>query len=87
MDNTIDIRKEILKEITDIPEEFIPFIFEQIKALKKSLRTKSAKKNSPCRRLLKLAGSLDNPQNLSAKEYKKQVVNEYLSNRLISQCT
>jgi hypothetical protein len=81
MDHVINYREAVLKEIIDIPEEFIPIIFEQIRAIKKTLKKKTGKTVSPTRRLLNLSGALKNPDGLSAKQYKRQVVDEYFANR------
>jgi hypothetical protein len=69
-------------EIADIPDEFIPFILKQVKDFKKSFIKKSNRKKSPTNQLLKLAGILENPKGLSVKQYKENVVDEYLSQRL-----
>jgi hypothetical protein len=82
MNNVIDDRQRVLMEIADIPDEFIPFILKQVKAYKESLIKKNNRKKSPTSRLLKLAGILENPKGLSAKQYKETVVDEYLSQRL-----
>jgi len=81
MNNVIDDRQRVLREIAEIPDEFIPFILKQVKAYKKSLLKKSNCKKSPTNRLLKLAGKLENPKGLSVKHYKETVVEEYLSQR------
>jgi len=81
MNNVIDDRQRVLMEIADIPDEFIPFILKQVKAYKKSFIKKSTRKKSPANRLLKLAGILENPKGLSAKQYTEAVVEEYLSQR------
>ena len=73
-------KEEVVKEITEIPEEFIPLILEQVKAFKNNLKKRSNNKKSPTKRLLNLAGSLENPENLSAKKYKQKAINEYLKN-------
>jgi hypothetical protein len=39
------------------------------------------KTQNSANRLLKLAGTLENPKGLSVKQYKKAVVEEYLSRR------
>jgi hypothetical protein len=75
-------RQEILKELADIPDEFIPFILAQIKSYKETFRKKGKSKESPTKRLLKLSGTLENPLGLSAKQYKRKVVEDYISQHL-----
>jgi hypothetical protein len=76
----INYREELLKEITDIPEEIIPSIFEQIKIIKRNFIKKTIKSASPTRRLLNLSGALENPDRLNARQYKRKVVEDYISN-------
>lgn len=79
MAHVISSRQKVLKEIADIPDEFMPFVLEQIKVYKETLKKKGNSKESPVKRLLKLAGTLENPDGLNAKQYKQKVVDEYLS--------
>ena len=80
MGNVMSYKEEVVKEITEIPEEFIPLILEQVKAFKNNLKRGINNKKSPTKRLLNLAGSLENPESLSAKEYKQKTINERLKN-------
>jgi hypothetical protein len=82
MNEVADDRKRVLMEIADIPDEFIPFILKQVKAYKDSLTKRGNRKKSPAKRLLKLAGVLENSKGLSVAQYKETVVDEYLSQRL-----
>ena len=79
MSRVMDDRQRVLREIAGIPDEFIPFFLKLVNAYKKSVIKKSNRKKSPTNRLLKLAGTLENPGGLSAKQYKEAVVDEYLS--------
>ena len=79
MANVMSYREKVVKEIVDIPEEFIPLILAQVKAFKNNLKRRSNNIQSTTMRLLNLAGSLENPENLSTKEYKRKAVDEYLS--------
>ena len=78
MAKAINYREELFKELLDIPEEFMPSMLEYVKVFKNALKRKVNRKISPTRRLLKLSGNLENPEGLSAKEYKKHVVDDYL---------
>ncbi len=78
MNSVANYREMVLKELTEIPEKFIPFVFEQIKAYNESLKSKKINRPSPAKRLLSLAGTLENPERLNAKQYKKKIVDEYL---------
>ncbi len=80
-DNVLNARQRVINEIADIPDEFIPFIFTQVKTLKESIIKKNNIKKSPTGRLLKLSGTLENPKGLSVKRYKETVADEYLSRR------
>jgi hypothetical protein len=82
MNSVADYRQTILSEIADIPDEFIPFFLEQVRAYKHSLGKIGKRKKSPAQRLLKLAGALENPNGLSINQYKEAVIEEYLANRL-----
>jgi len=75
--SAVNYRAMVLKELTKVPEEFIPFIFEQIRAYNEGLKRKKIKKKSPTKRLMDLAGALENPDHLNAKQYKKKIVDEY----------
>ncbi|HLP47637.1 MAG TPA: hypothetical protein VK469_16955 [Candidatus Kapabacteria bacterium] len=77
--SAVNYRAMVLKELTKVPEEYIPFIFEQIRAYNESLKRKKIKKKSPTKRLMDLAGALENPDHLNAKQYKKKIVDEYLA--------
>lgn len=78
--HAVTYRDAIIKEINDIPDEFIPVVLEEVKSFKNSLKFKrNTGRKSPTKRLLDLAGSLENPEKLSAKEYKRQAIEEYLS--------
>ncbi len=79
MNSAINYREMVLKELTEIPEEFIPFLFQQIKAYNEGLKSKKNNGHSPATRLLNLAGTLENPERLNAKQYKKKIVEEYLA--------
>ncbi len=79
MANAINYREELLKELTDIPEEFIPSLLDQVKVFKVALKGRMNNKKSPTRRLMKLAGSLENPDGLTAREYKQKAVDDFLS--------
>jgi len=80
--NVLDYRQRVLREIADIPDEFIPFFLEQVKIYKQSLGKIRKHKNSPTGRLLKLAGVLENKEGLSVNQYKEAAVDEYLAQRL-----
>ncbi len=84
MNNVISDRQRVLREIADIPDEFIPFILKQVKAYKDSLVMvkRGNRKISPAGRILKLAGVLENPKGLNVDRYKEAVVDEYLAQRL-----
>ncbi len=79
MANAINYREELLKELTDIPEEFMPSLLDQVKVFKGALKRRMTNKKSPTRRLMKLAGSLENPDGLTAREYKEKAVDDFLS--------
>jgi len=79
MNTAMNYREMVLKELTEIPEEFIPFVFEQIRAYNESLKSKKINGHSPANRLLSLAGALENPGRLNARQYKKKIVDEYLA--------
>ncbi len=72
--SAVNYRAMVLKELTKVPEEFIPFIFEQIKAYNDGLKRKKINRQSPTKRLLDLAGALENPERLNAKQYKKKTL-------------
>lgn len=72
-------REMVLKELSKVPEEFVPFVFEQIKAYNRGLKRKKTNSQSPVTRLMNLAGALENPGRLTARQYKKKVVDEYLT--------
>ena len=72
--SALNYRAMVLKELTKVPEEFIPFIFEQIKAYNDGLKRKKTKRESPTRRLMDLAGALENPEHLNAKQYKSRSI-------------
>lgn len=82
MNEVINDRQQVVLELADIPDKFIPFILRQVKAYKDSLNKKNKRTKSPAKRLLKLAGILDNSRGLSVKQYKASVVDEYVSHRL-----
>jgi hypothetical protein len=68
------IKKRVVDELADLPEEFFPLLFEQIRAYKQIIKIRKKSKMSPVKRLLKLAGSLENPEGLSAREFKKRTI-------------
>ncbi|MCK4762598.1 MAG: hypothetical protein KAW12_10415 [Candidatus Aminicenantes bacterium] len=80
MDAIQNYKTRILDEINNIPEEYFPSIFQILQSIK-NISGKKKQGNSPTRRLLKLAGTLENPAGLSAKEYKKQVILEKLDRK------
>jgi hypothetical protein len=82
INKVIDNRQLVLREIADLPDEFIPFILKIVRAYKESIIKKSSRKKSPTKRLLSLAGVLENPGGLSVKQYKEIAVDEYFSQRL-----
>ncbi len=82
MDHVSDYKEKVIRELNEIPDEFIPFILEQVKAYKGNLKARKNNKQSPTKRLINLAGALENPEGLNAKQYKKKIVEEYLSHRL-----
>lgn len=77
---TIDYKTMILKEISNIPEEYFPSIFQILQSIQ-NISRKKIKKESPTDRLLKLAGALENPGKLSAKEFKQKTVSEHLERK------
>jgi len=87
MADAMNYRELVLQELSDIPEEFIPLVFEQIRVFKRTVAQRmnqnispaSPSPSSPVQRMLNLAGTLENPQGLTAKQYKKAVVDEYFS--------
>ncbi len=75
-----EYKKMIVDEIYNIPEEYLPSVFQILQSIKK-ISGKKKKIDSPTEGLLKLAGTLENPDNLNAKDYKKKLVLEHLEKR------
>jgi len=70
-------KKLIVDEIYNIPEEFLPSVLQILQFIRK-ISAKKKKKESPTDRLLKLADTMENPDKLNARDYKKKVVLEHL---------
>jgi hypothetical protein len=47
--------------------------------VEKASMEKKVQNNSPVQRLLNLAGKLENPEGLNARQYKQKIIKEYLS--------
>jgi len=75
-----DYKKMIADEIYNIPEEYLPSVFQILQSIKE-ISGKKKKIIFPAERLLKLAGTLDNPGKLNARAYKKKLAFEHLEKR------
>ena len=68
-------KKMVIEEIYNLPEEYLPSIFQTIKSIGK----KKKYKKSSSERLLEMAGILENPDNLNVKSFKKKAVESQLN--------
>ncbi len=69
MEISKEYKEMVIEEIYSMPEEYLPSIFQIIQSLK-SIGKKKKYKKSSSERLLEMAGSLENPDNLNVKDFK-----------------